>query len=45
MVNLKLNVIDEADYKYIKEFCEFAESKGYNVSFVDNGNIVFDKEK
>ena len=43
MTNLKLTVINEADYHSIKEFCDFAESKGYDVTFIDNGNIVFNK--
>lgn len=44
MTNLKLTVIDKADYDCVAEFCEFAKSKGYEVTIVDNGNIVFHKE-
>lgn len=43
MTNLKLTAIDKADYEDIKEFCEFGKSKGYKITFIDNGNIVFEK--
>ena len=43
MSNLKLTAIDEADYEEIKDFCEFAKTKGYSIKFVDNGNMVFSK--
>lgn len=44
MTNLKLTVIDKADFWEINEFAEFAKSKGYEVLLVDNGNIVFNRE-
>ncbi len=43
--NIKLSVIDEADYDDVKEFLEFAKEKGYKVTIVDNGNFIFEKEK
>jgi hypothetical protein len=44
-INLKLTVINQADYSAVKEFCDFAELKGYTVIFVDNGNIIFEKNE
>jgi hypothetical protein len=43
MVDLKLMINGTASYEVVKEFCEFGISKGYEVIFVDNGNIVFEK--
>lgn len=42
--NLKLNITGAIPYKQIKDFCDFALKKGYEVLFVDNGNIVFQEK-
>lgn len=44
-VNLKLTIISEADYHEVKPFLEFAESKGWKITIVDNGNIIFSKAR
>lgn len=44
MSNLKLTVTDKADYEEIKLFCEFAKTQDYKITFIDNGNVVFEKD-
>jgi len=43
-INIKMTVVDNVDFKHLKPFIELAETDGYNVLFVDNGNIVFEKD-
>lgn len=41
--NLKLTVFDSFPYQDLKEVCDAIEQLGYDCTFIDNGNIVFQK--
>ena len=43
--NLKLSVFDEFPYEDLKLVCDSIVHLGYECTFVDNGNIVFQKVK
>lgn len=42
--NIKLNVFDSFPYDDLKKVIEAICNLGYKCEFVDNGNIVFQKE-
>lgn len=42
--NLKLSVFDSFPYNDLREVCDSICSLGYDATFVDNGNIVFQKK-
>lgn len=41
--NIKLNVFKEFPFDELKKICEAIQNMGYDCTFVDNGNIVFQK--
>lgn len=45
MTNIKLTIIDKADWFEVQKFAHFAETQGYTVTIIDNGNIVLEKGK
>jgi len=42
--NLKLTVFDSFPYEELRKVCDSIIALGYDCSFVDNGNIVFQKK-
>ena len=42
--NIKLNVFNSFPYNDLKKVIEAIENLGYKCEFVDNGNIIFQKE-
>ena len=42
---VKLTVIDVMDYDDLNEIAQKIKELGYKITFVDNGNIVCEKEK
>lgn len=43
--NLKLSVFDSFPYEDLKQICDLICGVGYDATFIDNGNIVFQRKK
>jgi len=41
--NIKLTVFNSFSYKELRKICDLICDLGYDCEFVDNGNIVFQK--
>lgn len=41
---VKLTAIDVMDYDDLNEICKAIKKLGYKITFVDNGNVVCEKE-
>ncbi|MBE3128791.1 MAG: hypothetical protein IMZ60_03830 [Actinobacteria bacterium] len=42
--NLKIMAFPEFPYSELKPILDFIESRGYKIDFIDNGNIICQKE-
>lgn len=42
--NLKITAFPEFPYSELKPILDFIESRGYEINFIDNGNIVCQKK-
>lgn len=42
---IKLTAIDVMDYDDLNEICQAIKRLGYKISFIDNGNVVCEKER